>query len=248
MERLRARRLTLASAGMALVGLFYAGAWGFDIQASRPWRAPTAGGMGSYGSSVRFDPLAATALFAGFRGFAADLLWLKADTYWHHGQWQRVLPLYQLIVLLQPRFTLVWSVGAWHMAYNLSDRAKRNPDFSPAQRDEQAGRWVQEGIRFLQTGLKANADKSDLYFDLGWTYFDKVGNFPKAVLYLETAARKSNSLLTRRVLAHAYERAGCNSDALRMWVLLDSQGQVVAKHWRERVRQSKIQPGTGHGG
>lgn len=222
---------------LCLVWLFYVGLWGFDIRTHRPWKAEGSRWAGAYGEAVRFYPMAATALVSGFRGLAADLLWLKADSYWHHGQWHRLLPLYQLIVTIQPRFTLVWSMGGWHMAYNLSEMARRNPNCSPAQRIQEARSWMDKGILFLQEGLKYNKDKPDLYFDLGWTYFDKVRDYVTAIPYLEEAARKHDSMQSNKTLAHAYEKVGRYADALRMWESLDTRGDRVAKKFISALKQ-----------
>lgn len=209
--------------------LFNLGVWGFAIQGRRPWTSQISASVSSYGETVRFNPLAATALLSGFQGVAADLLWLKADTYWHHGQWQRLLPLYRLIVAIQPRFTLVWSMGGWHMAYNLSEMARRS--------SQDARRWIDEGILFLRKGLKYNQDKPDLYFDLGWTYFDKLKDYATAIPYLEKAVRKQRSVPAMKALAHAYEKAGRYPDALRIWKSLDAKGDSAAKKVMARLRQ-----------
>ncbi len=219
------------------VCLLYVGVWGFDIRGRRPWKGSTAHLVGSYTDAVRFYPMAATALFSGFRGLAADLLWLRADAYWHHGQWQRLLPIYELITLVQPRFMLVWSIASWHMAYNLSEFARRNPEYSPEQKTKEARRWMDEGVLFLKRGLKYNEDKPDLYFDLGWTYFDKMKDASAAIPYLEKAARMSDSIPMWKTLAHAYERDGRYAEALKVWESVGARGDSVAKKFIARMKE-----------
>jgi tetratricopeptide (TPR) repeat protein len=228
--------LTFGAMFSCIVCLFYLGLWGVDLRMRRPWAEGLTGFAEAYGRSSRLYPMAATALLSGFRGLAADLLWLKADGYWHHGQWQRMLPMYHAIVALQPQFTLVWSVGGWHMAYNLSEYARRDSSYTTVQREEQARRWIDEGILFLQSGLKYNQDKEDLYFDLGWTYFDKVKDYAAAIGYLETAYKKSESMLTGRVLAHAYDKAGRMDEAHILWQHLKRRGDAVATRWLQKEK------------
>lgn len=62
---------------------------------------------------------AGSLVLGGFRGLAADLLWLNMEEYWHTGQHHKVLPLLESISWLQPTYVTVWAVGGWHMAYNI---------------------------------------------------------------------------------------------------------------------------------
>ena len=39
-------------------------------------------------------------ILGGFRGIAVDILWLKMDEYWHHGEWYRVMPILRIITWL----------------------------------------------------------------------------------------------------------------------------------------------------
>ncbi len=215
----------IAAFGFCVLCLLYTGIWGVEIRGNRPWGNNSSDLVTSYGGAVRINPMAATALAAGFRGFAADLLWLKSDDYWHHGQWYRLLPVYRLIVTLQPHFLLVWSIGGWHMAYNLSIQESGHAE---------SERWLREGIAFLKEGIAANRDKPDLYFDLGWTYFDRMKNYAAALPYLEHAARKSDSKVTTRVLAHTYEKLGRDGDALQLWKELARCGDSAAKKFVAR--------------
>ncbi len=216
-------------AAACCVALLYVGLWGFRLQAERPF-APAAASLSEYGETAGFLSFAATALVSGFRGLAADLLWLKADQYWHAGQWQRILPVYQLVTRLQPGFTLAWSLGGWQMAYNLSERAGRG--------DTAAAAWVQKGISFLKEGLRHNPEKADLYFDLGWTYFDKLKDYAAAIAYLEKAAHRDEASQTLRVLAHAYEKDGRPAQALAVWKKLLQRGDPAARRHAARLERT----------
>jgi len=62
---------------------------------------------------------ATSLLLGGFKGLAADLLWLNIEEYWHTGQHYKLLPLLESIAWLQPTYITVWAVGGWHMSYNI---------------------------------------------------------------------------------------------------------------------------------
>ncbi|MCX7704958.1 MAG: hypothetical protein N2115_01705, partial [bacterium] len=61
--------------------------------------------------------MAGSLVLGGFKGLAADLLWLQMESYWHSGQHFKILPMLEAIAWLQPSYILVWTIGGWHMAY-----------------------------------------------------------------------------------------------------------------------------------
>ncbi len=63
--------------------------------------------------------VAGSLVLSGFKGLAADLLWLNIENYWHSGQHYKMLPLFEAIAWLQPNYIIVWGVGGWHMSYNI---------------------------------------------------------------------------------------------------------------------------------
>ncbi|HDD64976.1 MAG TPA: hypothetical protein ENF61_02550, partial [Firmicutes bacterium] len=58
-------------------------------------------------------------ILSGFKGIAVDILWLEIEKSWHSGQHYKILPSLKAISYLQPNYTTVWEIGAWHMAYNI---------------------------------------------------------------------------------------------------------------------------------
>ncbi|MCM8830388.1 MAG: hypothetical protein NC824_05260 [Candidatus Omnitrophica bacterium] len=63
--------------------------------------------------------MAGSLVLSGFRGIAADLLWLNIEDFWHKGQHYKMLPLFDAVSWLQPEYVTVWAVGGWHMSYNI---------------------------------------------------------------------------------------------------------------------------------
>ncbi len=72
--------------------------------------------------------VAGSLVLAGFRGIAADLLWLNIENYWHSGQHYKMLPLFEAVTFLQPQFITPWAVGGWHMSYNVFADVGRRRD------------------------------------------------------------------------------------------------------------------------
>ncbi len=150
----------------------------------------------------------------GFQGLAVDLLWVRIDEYSHHGQWYKLLPIFKTVTFLQPKFILGWSVGAWHMSFNLYFHSKAL---------EEKQKWLNTGLQFLKEGIQHNPDRYELYFEAGWTYFFKAEDYPNAIRYLKRAIRFKHPQFVEHTLAHAYERNGDLVDALQIWKYLQNK-------------------------
>ncbi|MDD3725957.1 MAG: hypothetical protein PHI44_01995, partial [Candidatus Ratteibacteria bacterium] len=72
--------------------------------------------------------MAGNLVLSGFKGIAADLLWLNIEEYWHKGQHYKMLPLLDAVSWLQPEYVTVWAVGGWHMAYNIFSNVAAGAD------------------------------------------------------------------------------------------------------------------------
>jgi tetratricopeptide (TPR) repeat protein len=77
--------------------------------------------------------------------------------------------------------------------------------------------WYDQGIKFLKKGISYNPDKYDLYFELGWTYYNKGKDYPNAVAMLEKAIKFPHPEYVNDVLAHAYEKNGQIDKAIKEW-------------------------------
>jgi len=149
------------------------------------------------------------ALLLGFRTAVADLLWLKVDEYWHDGNIHRMLPMMYTVVRLDPHFIDAYSVGAWHLAYNIVAAMK-------SEADKQ--QYIQDGIEFLKDGIAKNPFDHRLYFDLGYAiYYLKLQDYPNAVKYLELANRYDPPVWVQRMLLHAYQKNEQFERALEGW-------------------------------
>lgn len=117
----------------------------------------------------QLPPLVAftTVALGGFRGIAADLLWIRASRLQDQGRYFELAQLADWITKLEPHFAAVWSFHAWNMAYNISV-------MFPAPEDR--WRWIQNGIRLLRDqGLAYNPNSPAMYHELGWLFQHKIG-------------------------------------------------------------------------
>ena len=116
------------------------------------------------GASLLYSPLLALG-----RAPLVDILWLRATKLKDEGRFFDALQLSQRICELQPKFASVWVFQAWNMAYNISVTLK-----SPEER----WRWVRNGYELLRDkGIPLNPNNTELYRELAWIFFHKVGDF-----------------------------------------------------------------------
>jgi tetratricopeptide (TPR) repeat protein len=145
----------------------------------------------------------------GFADVVADALWLVANEYFWNKEYLKLVPLFRSITWLDPHYILVYRIGGWHLAYNL----RHVIDCS----ERKAREFVRAGIKFLEEGIANNPHKYDLYFELGWLYFEKVGNYKLAAGYFEEAVKLEHPAYVNRMLAHSYRRSGQLRKSLEEW-------------------------------
>ncbi len=126
-------------------------------------------------SAISIGPTpAVVAALGGFRTVAADLLWLEAEHIWHGGSWWAMLPLLDAVTQLDPHFLLAWKVYGWHAAYNLQAEAETRVD---------KRFWLRRGIDALERAVEANPNAWEVYFELGWTLYDRAHEPWRAAQY-----------------------------------------------------------------
>ena len=149
------------------------------------------------------------AALSGFRAAVADVLFIQAHVAWENTEWGRVLLLFRQVTTLQPRCILFWDTAAWHMAWNASVAAMRDPNQPRlalrvrAQRD-----YFALGKDFLEDGIRNNPDKPQLYETLARLYKDKYGDHEHASEYYARAAALPGAMSYVKRFA-AYELSYC---------------------------------------
>lgn len=153
---------------------------------------------------VEFDPTAITgviagAILGGFRELAASMLWMKTHELWDTGEGGslKALNLMRTVTLLDPHWLEPWRITGWHLAYNLYVETD-----DPRQRAE----FLRLGVNALKEGISWNPARYDLYFELGWTYFDKIRDYPEAAKWLGSAVEFEHPEYIERLIAHGWER------------------------------------------
>lgn len=147
-------------------------------------------------------------LLSGFRGLAVDLLWLKTDLYFDSGQWYKMLPLLRMITYLQPDFIPAWELAGWHAMYNL-------PAYAKESGDSDFSRYIDMGIDILNEGIRRNPARYELYFTLGWYYYEKAEDYEKAAHYFNQALKYEHPQFMDRLIGIAYYRAGDMDKAVK---------------------------------
>ena len=114
------------------------------------------------------DPASSTMtlILLGFRGIAANLLWLEAIDHQKHKNWAQLRANVDSIVLLQPHFLKVWDFQGWNLAYNVSAQWDAVPD---------RYYWVKEGAKFQMRGADRNNRFPELYWWTGRILGAKIG-------------------------------------------------------------------------
>ncbi len=143
----------------------------------------------------------------GFREVLASLMWIRADDYFHKGEYRPILRMIREIVAIDPHQLDVYATGAWHMAYNFLDK-----------------RLIEDGIQFLEEGTRNNSSVYDLWFELGYMHYDKTRDYPKSVEAYRTGSTKGRTTgekvapsYVRHQLAHAIEKMGDIDGAVAQW-------------------------------
>lgn len=102
----------------------------------------------------------------GLRGVAATILWHKAEYYKREKYFDRLAATVNQLRILQPHFIKVWEFQAHNLAWNVS------VEFDDYR---QRYEWVKKGIHFLIDGSKYNKTRTEMPFELGWAFGNKMG-------------------------------------------------------------------------
>jgi tetratricopeptide (TPR) repeat protein len=169
----------------------------------------------------------ALAAVSGFRQVIAGLLWVRADSFFHSGNYDAILPLLRLITWLDPNWLDVYSTGAWHLMYNFTDTDQRSDR-----------RYLPVGIALLNEGIEANSTVFDLYKEKGWNLFDKIKDYDESVKAYQQARDNDPAHdinMVEHLLAHATERSGNPEAAIKAWE------DAMAAH-KQRIDAAKGTP------
>lgn len=122
------------------------------------------------------DPSSVTMnlVLLGLRGIAVNQLWIQMDDAKNHKDWPRMMEATESIVKLQPHYERVWDFNGWNLAWNVSVEWDAVPD---------RYYWVKRGGKFLIEGVNRNEKSTELRYDLGKIYQQKMGVADEADLF-----------------------------------------------------------------
>lgn len=107
-----------------------------------------------------------TVALGSFRGFIANLLFIRSQRMQEERRYYEVHQLARWIRTLQPRFTDSIAFMAWNMAYNIS---------VTCDTPEERWFWVRKGIEMYIDGMKSHSSDAAFFWELGWIYQHKMG-------------------------------------------------------------------------
>jgi len=181
----------------------------------------------------------------GLQQAVAGALWVRADEFFHEGDYDAILPIVRMVTWLDPHQLDVYITGAWHLSYNFTDSNERSDR-----------RYIPAAQTLLEEGYENNKTLYDIPFELGWENTDKIKDYDRAEHWfrIATAAKSSDAgpgklepapMFTWHQLAHSLERQGRIDEAADVWrtVLAMSEKKVAAKpgdFTLNSVRQSEL--------
>lgn len=126
-----------------------------------------------------------------------DKMWAHNDTYWHDGDYPRIIAQDKVIVQADPHFIECYTTGAWLM---WSDG--RNADAEA----------------FYKDCVHHNPGTSKAYYDYGFFLFNHLHRYADArLVFARSAALPDAGVLDWRMLAHSYERLHQYGKAVGVW-------------------------------
>ncbi|MDO8585974.1 MAG: hypothetical protein Q7T82_02945 [Armatimonadota bacterium] len=184
------------------------------------------------------------ATFTGMRETVAGLLWVRADEFFHEGNFDAIMPLVRLSTWLDPHYMDVYKTGAWHLDYNITDSSERSDR-----------RYIPAALALLKEGYDNNPSAYDLPFEMGFVHYNlKIKDYGKAVEWLKLASTKPDlnpetpdavqryPLVVKRMLAHQYEKLGDIREAKKQWVrVIAETGKMCREHPKDSILKSDLE-------
>src|SRR2546423_466341 len=152
----------------------------------------------------------------GLQQAVAGALWVRADEFFHEGDYDAILPIVRMVTWLDPHSLDVYITGAWHLAYNFTDSSERSDR-----------RYIPAAQKLLEEGDANNSAVYDIAFELGWENTDKIKNYDRAEHWYRIASRRKRiepgknpddaPMFVLHQLAHSLERQARIDECIDVW-------------------------------
>lgn len=153
----------------------------------------------------------------GLQQAVAGLLWIRADEFFHEGDYDAILPIVRMVTWLDPHNLDVYITGGWHLAYNFTDSSERSDR-----------RYIPASQRLLEEGDLNNPEVYDIAFELAWQNSDKLKNYGRAEFWLRQAIQRKAAdntgaptqpvpMFVYHTLAHSLARQGKVMESVAVW-------------------------------
>jgi tetratricopeptide (TPR) repeat protein len=145
---------------------------------------------------------------------------VASDAHWHKGEYNHVVNLLKMVVAGQPDNLEAYGNAGW-LLWSM------NKD--------------QEAIALYEQGIKANPKSYYMYDEMGFYYYNRKKDYPKAIQYFEKSVKSPDvKPMSLHLLAHAYERTGQLKLSLQTWeraAKISGPQNGAAKANLERVKK-----------
>jgi tetratricopeptide (TPR) repeat protein len=134
---------------------------------------------------------------SGITSRVVDDLWSRTDYWWKRGEYRRIIAVDRVITEADPGFLEPYSTGGWLME-SMGDNA--------------------DAEKYYRLGATRNPEKSYIWFNLGFFYYNTVKNYPMAIAtFANSASLPDASINDWKMLAHSYERNNQLDKATDVW-------------------------------
>jgi hypothetical protein len=167
------------------------------------------------------------AALSGMRAPVADLIWCQTYDAFADTDWGRLKILLDAATTLQPRTILFWDNASWHMAWNASVAALKEPNQPrEALRLKASREYIALGEQYLFRGIGYNSDRARLFDLLGMLYHQRMNDPCKSSwAYFEAAKRPDAMGYVRRFALYQLAKCpGHEADTLRLLLELYHRG------------------------
>jgi tetratricopeptide (TPR) repeat protein len=137
---------------------------------------------------------------------------------------------------------MFWDLSQWHMAWNIAYAVRTDPaNRTKAEGLKREREWQEKARDFLERGIENIPNRYELYFTMGWLYYEKLKDDCKAAEYLKQAAEFHDApMYIGRLYARAAEKCGRVPEAYGYWKMLWHQDRnTPGQLWNVIEREIK---------